>query len=371
MLNRRLARVRAMQALYALEKSKGANFLLAQDLIAESFAPNLNSMEKQDRNKLSGLVKLSQSLFEDEVKKGIFTYEDGTPVEIRSALSKAREFLKNKNRKDLEFHSLQTILDAERTYDVYLFILNILVLLGKKPDSVLARNRVLTALAASKELEVISLKRSVSLENESSMINKLYSEAIKSNTHVQTYLDIVNKTLEDDLAIIKYIVKNVLLKHDVTTDFFEKLHIFWSEDKEILRTMIFHTFNDFLETQTVTIEKLEEQWEETKDFLRVLFKETATSSDEYLTLILPHIKNWDIERIIETDLVLLKMAITEWTHFNSIPVKVTINEIIEISKNYSSEKSNIFINGVLDSLHKDLQSKNLIKKTGRGMIDNK
>jgi N utilization substance protein B len=344
MLNRRLARIRAMQALYALEKSKGANFLLAQDLIAEAFAPNLNSMEKQDRNKLSGLVKLSQSLFEDETKKGIFTFDDGTPVEIRSILSKAREFLKHKNKKDFDFHSLQTILDAERTYDVYLYILNMLVLLGNKPDSVLYSNRVIKSLSLNKDLEVISLKRSVSLEN---------------------------KTVEDDLAVVKYLVKNVILKHEITNDFFEKLHIFWSEDRDILRTMVFHTFNDFIDTQEVHIEKLEEQWEETKDFLRVLFKETAANNEEHQRLIMPHIKNWDVERIIETDLILLKMAITEWTHFNSIPVKVTINEIIEISKNYSSEKSKIFINGVLDSLYKDLNGQNLIKKTGRGMLDNK
>jgi N utilization substance protein B len=371
MLNRRLARIRAMQALYALEKSKGANFLLAQDLIAEAFAPDLNSMEKQDRNKLSGLVKLSQSLFEDEIKKGIFTFDDGTPVEIRSVLSKAREFLKHKNKKDFDFHSLQTILDAERTYDVYLYILNMLVLLGNKPDSVLYSNRVIKSLSLNKDLEVISLKRSVSLENESSVIQKLYSEAVKSNSHVQAYLDTVNKTVEDDLAVVKYLVKNVILKHEITNDFFEKLHIFWSEDRDILRTMVFHTFNDFIDTQEVHIEKLEEQWEETKDFLRVLFKETAANNEEHQRLIMPHIKNWDVERIIETDLILLKMAITEWTHFNSIPVKVTINEIIEISKNYSSEKSKIFINGVLDSLYKDLNGQNLIKKTGRGMLDNK
>lgn len=126
-----------------------------------------------------------------------------------------------------------------------------------------------------------------------------------------------------------------------------------------------------MDDQVVIIEKLDEQWEETRDFLRGLFRETALRDEEFLEYILPHLKNWDLERIIETDLILLKMAIAELLLFSSIPVKVTINEIIEISKNYSSEKSKIFINGILDAVCKDLQGKGLIRKTGRGMLDNR
>lgn len=371
MLNRRLARIRAMQSLYALEIAKGANFLLAQDLIAESFAPDLNSMEKQDRNKLSGMVKLSQSLFEDEVKKNILFTEESTPKEIKIAVAKAREFLKLKNKKDFEYHNAQALIGAEQVYNIYLYILNLLALLSEKSNSVLYQNKALKAIRESKDLTALSLKRSVSLDDESSMVNKLYSEAVKSNTYVEEYAQKVNKTTEDDLAIVKYLIKNVILKHEITSDFFEKLHIFWSEDKDILRTMLFHTFNDFVEGEVVIIEKLDEQWEETKDFLRTLFKETATREEELLTYILPNLKNWDKERIIETDMILLKMAIAELITFQSIPVKVTINEIIEISKNYSSEKSKVFINGVLDSAFKELQAKGLVSKTGRGMLDNK
>lgn len=371
MLNRRLARVRAMQGLYALEISKGANYLLAQELISEAFAPDLNSMEKQDRTKLAGMAKLAQSVFEDEIKSNSPVTDDTNPREIKTAVAKAREYYRLKNKKDFDYHAAQTLIDAEKTYDIYLYILNLLVLLGSKSDSVLEKNKAIAALASAKELEFYSLKRSVSLENESSLVNKLYNEAVKGNAHVAEYLSIVNKTREDELAIVKYIVKNIILKHEVSVDFFEKLHIFWSEDKEILRTMVFHTFDDFADDQVVMIEKLDEQWEETKDFLRTLFRETASRDEELLERILPHLKNWDLERIIETDLILLKMAIAELTLFPSIPVKVTINEIIEIAKNYSSEKSKIFINGILDAVCKDLQTKGLIRKTGRGMLDNR
>lgn len=371
MLNRRLARVRAMQELYALKIAKGANFLLAQDLISDAFAPDLNSMEKQDRTKLAGKAKLAQSLFEDEEKKKDSHPDEVYPPEVRTAVAKAREYYRLKNKKDYEYHSIQTLLDAERTYDIYLYLLNLLVLLQGKSDSVLAKNRALLAIKNTKDLEFLSLKRSVNFDQDPTLINKLYNEAIKNNAHVKEYVEKVNKTLEDDLAIVKYLIKNVLLKHEVSVEFFEKLHLFWSEDKEILRTMLFHSFANFVEDEVVVIEKLDDQWEDTKDFLRTLFKETAVRDEELLEHILPHLKNWDLERIIGTDLILLKMAVAELTTFPSIPVKVTINEIIEIAKNYSSEKSKVFINGLLDSICKDLQQKGLIKKTGRGMIDNR
>ena len=360
-----------MQGLYALGISKRANFLLAQDRISEAFAPDLNSMEKQDRNRLAGLAKLAQSVFEEEVTRRTPASEEEIPAEVNAAVAQAREYYRQKNKKDVGFHAAQTLIDAEKTYDIYLCLLNLLVLLASKPGSVLAKNRAILALKATEDLETYSLRRSVNAMVEPALVNRLYNEAIGGNAHVEAYLAQVNKTREDDLALVKYLVKNILLKHEASSEFFERLHIFWSEDREILRTMIFHSFNPFIEEQTVEIEQLDEQWEETRDFLNTLFRETAEREDEYLGYILPYLKNWDLERIIETDLILLKMAIAELTLFPSIPVKVTINEVIEIAKNYSSEKSRVFINGILDAVCKDLQTKGLIRKTGRGMLDNR
>lgn len=373
MLNRRLIRIRVMQTLYAFEKSKGANFQLAQDVIAESFAPDLNSMEKQDRNRLTGLLKLTQSLFSDEVNNGIYPSDETLPAEVRSVLGKAREYLKLKNKKDYDFYALQSVLDAEKVYDIYLYLLNLLSEIGQKFDGIgkLSTNKVILAIRNSKDLEHLSLKRSINWDNERIFINRVYNEALKGNAHLEEYQVIVNRTTEDDLAIVKYIIKNIFLKHEVCGEFFEKMNIFWVEDKEILRTMLFHSINDFVETESVAVEKLDEVWEESKEFLKSFFKQTVSEEKEILAILVPFLKNWEIERIIETDRVLLKMAVCELMNYPSIPVKVTINEIIEISKNYSSAKSGQFINGILDSVNKDLSSRGLIKKTGRGMLDNK
>lgn len=374
MLNRRLIRIRAMQTLYAFEKAKGANYLLAQDLIAEAFAPDLNSMEKQDKPKLLGFQKLAQNIFQEEVLNLEGTPDEaGVPSEVKVVLQKARELLKNKNKKDFENNSLQCLINAEKVYDQYLYLLTCLIEISSKfsDNQNFSQNKLIKALAASKELEHQALKRGINWDKERTFINKLHNEAFKKNIHIDEYLKKVNHTSEEDVVIVKYIIKNILLKHEVAEEFFEKMNIFWEEDKEILRTMLFHTVKDFPDTGNVEIEILDDVWEESKDFLKVLFCETVKEDKQLMRYLVPILKNWEMDRIIETDRILLKMATTELINFPSIPIKVTINEIIEISKNFSSLKSGQFINGILDSLIQDLTKKGIIKKSGRGMLDNK
>ncbi|MBK6978264.1 MAG: transcription antitermination factor NusB [Cytophagaceae bacterium] len=373
MLNRRLVRIRVMQALYAFEKAKAANFLLANDFIAESFAPDLNSMEKQDRNKLQGLQKLTQSIFQDEIKSKIFTEDSGLPSTVKLALANAREMYRLKNKKDIEFFSLQIVLDAEKVYDLYIYLLALLLEIAPRFEggSAMSKNKVLAALKASKELEHQMLKRSINWENERAFVSRIYNETLKNNPHILEYSGKVNHSSEEDTAVLKYIIKNIFLKKEECAEFFEKMHIYWVEDTEILRTMLFHSIQGFPDTGNVEIEKLDELWDDTKDFLKTLFKTTVDQDDELQAHLVPFLKNWEIDRIIETDRILLKMAVSELINFPSVPVKVTINEIIDISKSYSSAKSGNFVNGILDSVVKDLQAKKILKKSGRGMIDNK
>ncbi len=379
MLNRRLIRIRAMQALYAYEKAKGANFLLAQDIIEEFFAPDLNSMEKQDRNKLQGLAKLAINIFREENSLNPSTEEFDPPAEVKAALKKARDFYKLKNKKDFDHYKLQSILDIDQIFDQYLTLLSLLIAIAGKHEqqqkephqSGLHRNKIIQSLAASKELEMQLLKKGVSWENEQVFVNKFFNEAIRTNAKVIEYADKVNHTAEEDLAIIKYLVKNVLLKHETSTGHFERMDIFWSENRDILRAMITHTIQDFPETQELALQFPDENWGESREFLSTLFRMTVEKDEELLTYLVPVLKNWDFERIAETDRILLKMGIIEMISYPAIPVKVTINEIIEISKNFSTPKSGQFVNGILDSVSKNLLNEGIIRKSGRGMLDNK
>ena len=112
-------------------------------------------------------------------------------------------------------------------------------------------------------------------------------------------------------------------------------------------------------------------WEEDKEFFEMIFEKTLDEEAKYEDMIAQKAKNWDIDRISETDKILLEMAIQEMINFPAIPVKVTINEYIEISKKYSTPKSKQFVNGVLDVIAVDLQEQGVIRKSGRGLIDNK
>jgi N utilization substance protein B len=106
-----------------------------------------------------------------------------------------------------------------------------------------------------------------------------------------------------------------------------------------------------------------------KDFVRILLRKTIANDKENLTLIDDLTKNWEIDRIAKMDIILMKMAITELQEFNNIPKKVTLNEYIEISKFYSTPKSNGFINGILDKAIERLEKENKISKIGRGLMD--
>jgi N utilization substance protein B len=107
---------------------------------------------------------------------------------------------------------------------------------------------------------------------------------------------------------------------------------------------------------------------EDKDFGRDLFRKTVLNEKELAKEYIDRTPNWDPDRISEVDTIMLKMAICEFLRFPSIPIKVTINEYLEIAKEYATPKSSIFINGVLDNLVKDLQKTDKLNKTGRGLM---
>lgn len=125
------------------------------------------------------------------------------------------------------------------------------------------------------------------------------------------------------------------------------------------------------EDNKITIQKLSLDWEDDKDFINKLFKNTIDLDDEYKQLIAKNTKNWEVDRLPLTDRAILEMALTEMIHFPNIPVKVTINEYIELSKEYSTPKSRQFVNGILDVMSKNMKDFGAIKKSGRGLIDNK
>ncbi len=122
--------------------------------------------------------------------------------------------------------------------------------------------------------------------------------------------------------------------------------------------------------EELVLMSLSANWTEDKEFAESLYQQTLADDDKYEKLIADSSQNWDVERVALTDKILLKMALCEMHLFRAIPVKVTINEYIEISKLYSTPKSKQFVNGILDKLAQDLTASGDIRKSGRGLLDN-
>jgi N utilization substance protein B len=125
------------------------------------------------------------------------------------------------------------------------------------------------------------------------------------------------------------------------------------------------------ESEPLQIADISYNWEEDSEYVLELFKMTIKENNYLEELLKDKLQNWDIERVAMTDKVLLKMALAEMIYFPSIPTKVTINEFIEISKTFSTPKSKKFVNGILDGLCVELIDKGVIRKSGRGLLDNK
>jgi len=378
MLNRRLIRIRAMQSLYAYEQSRKANFLLAQDLIHAEFAPDLNSMEFQDKVKLQGLSKLALQQLADDFS--IYPTEDDfeQPIKVKNIVKEASDFYVDKNRIDYQGLVIRVIKEADKVFDMYTMLLGLYLALAEMAEkdktfegkSKLGSNKLLKELKENKALELMVIRQTFRWERETNFLKSLYNQVLKVNAKYIEYCSKRNHTLEEEIALLKYMVKNIFLKNDLSSDFFEKEHLYWSEDKETLRAMVAHTFQNY-EQSGLNIASPDEAWQERKDFLLTLFKNSIVEEKELMQHIMPSLKNWEYERIAETDKVLLKMALVEMKEFSAIPIKVTINEIIEIAKEYSTPKSGLFVNGVLDKLSKLLVVNGEIKKSGRGMLDNK
>jgi N utilization substance protein B len=136
--------------------------------------------------------------------------------------------------------------------------------------------------------------------------------------------------------------------------------------------MVKKTIKDLdFESEQIEVMELSTNWEEDDIFLRTLFDECVEKELEYEKYFEHLLKNWEVERTAMMDRIIITMAIAEMLNFPGIPVKVTINEYIEISKLYSTPKSKQFINGVLDAVGTELKEKGILKKSGRGLIDNK
>lgn len=197
--------------------------------------------------------------------------------------------------------------------------------------------------------------------------DRKFFRELAATEEYKAYLALPAPTPKDHIKIIKFLFNKILLASEVFTQHLEEEYPNWLDDQQIITFRL----NDFLEHYQMhkTLDKITDLNVEADDreFVNELFQYTLDHQAEFSVLIEPKLENWDIDRIAILDMILMKMALCELMYFPVIPVKVTINEYIEIAKQYSTPKSKDFVNGVLDKIMKELKESGGIKKSGRGL----
>lgn len=202
-------------------------------------------------------------------------------------------------------------------------------------------------------------------------ISKSAFDALKKTEEYASYLHLESHSIQSDKDIIKHIFKKIILKSPGIVQIFEEKFINWPVDKEVLQALIAKTFKNFSSENPLDnkLASICPNWDEDRPFIINLFLKTIVFEEEYQKLIAEKTTNWEPDRIAMIDILLMRMAIAEILHFSTIPVKVTINEYIEISKEFSTPKSNSFINGILDKILFDLKKEGKVRKQDRGLVE--
>ncbi len=237
----------------------------------------------------------------------------------------------------------------------------------RNPNLRFINNPIIVALEENNSLSVAIENKKINnwRSNDDTIIMLL--QAIKQSN---LYIDYMNKktvTFEEERFFVADLFSEIIAPNEKLYSYLEDFKLTWVDDIPMVNTQILKQLKQFSKQDDFRIAPLYKDVED-KDFAAALFRKTVLNEDKLEKEFADKTPNWDVDRIAELDTIILKMAICEFLNFPSIPVKVTINEYLELAKEYSTPKSSLFINGVLDNLVKDFQKENKIKKAGRGLL---
>ncbi len=295
---------------------------------------------------------------------------------------------------DLPAGEKKLLRNIERIYELYICILSFMAELHHfyalrveeaklkyfptpeelNPNTRFIDNRLISQLVSNRQFLKRMEQFNTNWAEEDDML-RFYFNELRAGEDYQAYMKAPTCSYEDDRNFLIKLVKNLLYDSPRLQSWIEEKNIFWSDDYDTALVMIVSTFKSFKPshnefTPLPALFSNQEDEQEDLEFAKELFRKTIIHSAEYTDLIASKAENWEIERIAFMDILILKMSITELRHMTSIPTKVTLNEYIEIAKQYSTPKSKVFVNGILDKLLIQFRENNQIRKTGRGLIDN-
>ena len=211
-----------------------------------------------------------------------------------------------------------------------------------------------------KKVEVFSTFWS---SNDHDIIRKIFMDIVKSKLY-SDYLNDTNNSYENDMRFFNNLINDVILNNKVLHHILEEKSIYWIDDLPFVATILMGNFKD----KKVFIPRSVFKNPSDKVFAVDLFRNSIKYDEDYEKIIVEKAQNWDLERIAIMDQIMIKMAFCEILSMPELPLKVSLNEYIEISKYYSTNKSKMFINGLIDNAISDFKKANKINKTGRGLL---
>ena len=273
--------------------------------------------------------------------------------------------------------------------DLYLTMLSSLLEIGKK-EAIFIEKSGKKHITTSQErnpnkkfinntiLQILSENNSLSIALENRKINhwelnedyiQILLDSIKNSNFYAKYMANTVNNFEEDKQFILDIFTELIVPNEKLYEFLEDNKLTWIDDIPVVNTQIIKQLKliKSAKDEAFKVPKLFKDQED-QEFVTNLFRKTVLNERELAKEYVDKTPNWDSERIAEIDTIVLKMAICEFVKFPSIPVKVTINEYLEIAKEYSTPKSSIFINGILDNLVKEFEIANKLNKIGRGLM---
>jgi N utilization substance protein B len=293
------------------------------------------------------------------------------------------------NENDVLKAQKEVLFSVERMYDMYLYLLLTMAEIKRaaenkieerkkkfrptpediNPNLKLVENKLINQLESCDHLRKLSEQRKVNWTGavNQEIFRKMYLQILDS----EVFFEHMNNGLsgaEEDRAFAVHLFKTEIANSSYLYNFFEELSIHWLDDLDLCCSMVLKTLKAIPESGEFKVMPLFKEDDDEKEFILQLVKRTIEMDAENESLINELAENWELDRIARMDILLLKMGISELQSFSSIPTKVTLNEYIEISKFYSTPKSNVFINGILDKAISRLTKEKKIIKTGRGLL---
>lgn len=290
--------------------------------------------------------------------------------------------------KSINLAEKELFFNINKTYDLYHLLLQLVVEIRNCAESKIEQNKAklipsaedlnpntkfvdnatISKLASNSKLAKYLESGKLTWLNYPEFIKKLYA-TVSETEEFKAYMAEPTRSEREDRKLVEFIYTNVIVQSEELYQVLEEQSIYWNDDVEFVASMIIKTIEKHKSTTSsdATLLPLFKDSDD-EDFAKKLFRKSVLDQKDNQAIIEKYLRNWDMDRIAFIDVLIMQMAVTEMLNFPNVPVKVSLNEYIDLAYFYSTPKSKTFINGILDKISKELKAEGKIVKAGRGLI---